>query len=84
MTEEAAVEDSGKPPDPKPSTIRNAMVPPPVIMLIAVANLGLLIWHVIYDATHADYSNTPVTFLLVSVELFILGVPIGKALRGLQ
>jgi hypothetical protein len=79
------MEDQSKPPDPRPSAaLLNAMVPPPVVMLIAVANLGLLIWHVIYDATHADYSNTPVTFLLVSVQLFILGVPIGKALRGLQ
>ena len=51
-------------------------------MLIALAIAALLVWHVMYDATHDNYDGGKTTILLGAIVLFTLGFDIGKWFRG--
>lgn len=60
---------------------RAPMVPRPAVTLIALAVTAALLWHIYYDASHADYDGGKTTILLGAIVLFTLGFDIGKWFR---
>lgn len=58
------------------------LVPRPIVVVIALGVLGVMVWHIVYDAQTASYEGSKVTILLGAIVFFILGADVSKWLRG--
>lgn len=77
MTDTAPPEPVPEPPIPAaPVTVPG--LPRPGVLLFAAAFAAAMLFNLIYDATHAEYSGERLTIFLGTATLLILGVDIGK------
>ena len=67
---------SDQEPTPRPPSV--APLPSASGFLFAAVFGLAMLFNLIWDATHADYSNPTVTIFLGSATLLILGVDVGR------